>query len=202
MGMNDLFNEKKQSPAGGPACWKGKKIGNPKTKMKGGKRVNNCIDAGTNEEAELDEAAVCPQCGDPNCTCEPGTCDCEPIEESALELSELRQLAGLGESYATAPYGDQEDTMVNYSKTKRMGDASVTVSANAKSMEELHQVLALAGLDPNAADKYAEPEEPCGCDDAEPEAEQPGPSTLNYRYETDKEKLIDIIKQRLQQKLS
>jgi len=39
--------EEKQSPAGGPACWDGKKIGNPKTKMKGGKRVNNCVDAGT-----------------------------------------------------------------------------------------------------------------------------------------------------------
>ena len=26
-----------------PKCWDGKKIGNPKTKMKGGKRVNNCI---------------------------------------------------------------------------------------------------------------------------------------------------------------
>jgi len=35
----------KESPAGGPACWDGKKIGSPKTKMKGGKRVNNCIDA-------------------------------------------------------------------------------------------------------------------------------------------------------------
>ena len=37
--------EEKESPAGGPACWKGKKIGNPKTKMKGGKRVNNCVPA-------------------------------------------------------------------------------------------------------------------------------------------------------------
>lgn len=35
--------EEKESPAGGPPCWKGKKIGNPKTKMKGGKRVNNCV---------------------------------------------------------------------------------------------------------------------------------------------------------------
>ena len=26
-----------------PKCWKGKKIGNPKTKMKGGVRVNNCV---------------------------------------------------------------------------------------------------------------------------------------------------------------
>jgi len=50
MGLNDSIEEGKkkggkQSPAGGPACWPGKKIGNPKTKMKGGKRVNNCIDA-------------------------------------------------------------------------------------------------------------------------------------------------------------
>ena len=35
----------KESPAGGPACWDGKKIGSPKTKMKGGKRVNNCVPA-------------------------------------------------------------------------------------------------------------------------------------------------------------
>ena len=26
-----------------PKCWTGKKIGNPKTKMKGGVRVNNCV---------------------------------------------------------------------------------------------------------------------------------------------------------------
>ena len=39
-------NEKKKSPAGGPPCWDGKKIHPTKpTKMKGGKRVNNCIDA-------------------------------------------------------------------------------------------------------------------------------------------------------------
>jgi len=28
-----------------PSCWKNKKIGNPKTKMKGGVRVNNCVPA-------------------------------------------------------------------------------------------------------------------------------------------------------------
>ena len=48
----DLMSEKKSSPAGGPACWDGKKIGNPKTKMKGGKRVNNCVP----EELELEAA--------------------------------------------------------------------------------------------------------------------------------------------------
>ena len=52
LGPDDLLGEKKSSPAGGPACWKGKKIGKPKTKMKGGKRVNNCVPEGTEEELE------------------------------------------------------------------------------------------------------------------------------------------------------
>lgn len=33
-----------------PKCWKGKKIGNPKTKIKGGVRVNNCVPAESVEE--------------------------------------------------------------------------------------------------------------------------------------------------------
>lgn len=39
----DQFDEAKQRLD--PKCWKGKKIGNPKTKMKGGVRVNNCVPA-------------------------------------------------------------------------------------------------------------------------------------------------------------
>jgi hypothetical protein len=35
-----------------PKCWTGKKIGNPKTKMKGGVRVNNCVPAESIEEAQ------------------------------------------------------------------------------------------------------------------------------------------------------
>ena len=37
--------EEKESPAGGPGCWDGYKIGNPKTKISPttGKRVNNCV---------------------------------------------------------------------------------------------------------------------------------------------------------------
>lgn len=42
--------EEKKSPAGGPACWDGKKIHPTKpTKMKDGKRVNNCIDADSSD---------------------------------------------------------------------------------------------------------------------------------------------------------
>lgn len=34
-----------------PSCWTGKKIGNPKTKVKGGVRVNNCVPAESIDEA-------------------------------------------------------------------------------------------------------------------------------------------------------
>ena len=43
MNLNDLFNEEKVRLD--PKCWTGKKIGNPKTKVKGGVRVNNCVPA-------------------------------------------------------------------------------------------------------------------------------------------------------------
>ena len=52
-----LVNEKKKSPAGGPACWTGKKIGSPATKMKGGKRVNNCVKVNENEFTYDDDDA-------------------------------------------------------------------------------------------------------------------------------------------------
>ena len=44
--VNKRVNKKvkeEESPAGGPACWSTKKLGSPKTKMKGGKQVNNCV---------------------------------------------------------------------------------------------------------------------------------------------------------------
>ena len=43
MNLNDIRTEEKVRLD--PKCWKGKKIGNPKTKMKGGVRVNNCVPA-------------------------------------------------------------------------------------------------------------------------------------------------------------
>ena len=43
MKINDFFYEEKTRLD--PACWTGKKIGTPKTKVKGGIRVNNCVPA-------------------------------------------------------------------------------------------------------------------------------------------------------------
>ena len=41
-----------------PACWDNKKIGNPKTKMKGGVRVNNCVPAESIAEGEDIDAKI------------------------------------------------------------------------------------------------------------------------------------------------
>ena len=41
-----------------PKCWKGKKIGNPKTKVKGGVRVNNCVPAESRMNSAIARAAL------------------------------------------------------------------------------------------------------------------------------------------------
>ena len=44
MKINEIiFEAKATSQRLDPKCWKGKKIGIPKTKVKGGVRVNNCV---------------------------------------------------------------------------------------------------------------------------------------------------------------
>jgi adenylate kinase family enzyme len=53
MNLNDLFNEEKVRLD--PKCWTGKKIGNPKTKVKGGVRVNNCVPKESVAEGSLEE---------------------------------------------------------------------------------------------------------------------------------------------------
>jgi hypothetical protein len=62
MNLNDLFNEEKVRLD--PKCWTGKKIGNPKTKVKGGVRVNNCVPAeSVAEEYELAGVGVAYELG-------------------------------------------------------------------------------------------------------------------------------------------
>ena len=68
----------------------------------------------------------------------------DAINES---IAELRKLAGLNEGLGYAMPSESEDSeRVTYSKTKKKGDAQVTISANADSMGELHDVLKLAGI--------------------------------------------------------
>ena len=76
--------------------------------------------------------------------------------------------------YTSSPYGmqgadDQDDKeTVTYNRTKKQGDATVTVSANADSMDELHQILKLAGIDAHGLEGSKGPEEPEAHDHEEP----------------------------------
>ena len=71
-----------------PKCWTGKKIGNPKTKMKGGVRVNNCVPAESVEEAV------------------------NPAQQAAIAIAKKKK-AGVEES---APPGAKAERMVKHIK--------------------------------------------------------------------------------------
>ena len=71
-----------------PKCWTGKKIGNPKTKMKGGVRVNNCVPAESVEEAA------------------------NPAQQAAIAIAKKKK-AGVEES---APPGAKAERMVKHIK--------------------------------------------------------------------------------------
>ena len=66
----------------------------------------------------------------------------ESMEEDEVEVDELAMPCGA----EVETDQEEERENVSYSKTKTKGDASVTVSANASSMQELHDVLRLAGI--------------------------------------------------------
>ena len=103
---------------------------------------------------------------------------------------------------------DEERENVTYSKTKSKGDASVTISANAKSMQELHDVLKLAGITlPKNDDQPEEPEahdhehdhkhdheDGEKCDACAGEIDDPA-------YTTNKQAIIDRLRDTLKAKL-
>ncbi len=118
-------------------------------------------------------------------------------------------MPGMGDAYGI-PDQEEERESVNYSKTKSKGDASVTISANAKSMQELHDVLKLAGI---TLPKQEEPEAEVSGDEEpetavimkpgseeEPEAPCCG-SDEDPSYTTDKQTIIDRLRDTLKAKL-
>lgn len=118
-----------------------------------------------------------------------------------------KKLLNLMEGAFVMPSQEEESENVTYSKTKSKGDASVTISANAKSMQELHDVLKLAGITLPQDKEVDEPEmevepneEPCdACSDDEPKT----PSILKMPgYSTDKSVIINALKDKLAKKLS
>lgn len=148
----------------------------------------------------------------------------------AEQMEELKKLAGLQEGLGYADPGE-EDERVTYSKTKKQGDASVTVSANASSMDELQDILKLAGMEPqtnvvpgDANDEdpeeeellmpvqshdHEEPEMDDCCDDEEchddcdDEEGQDRPKMIVLKkHDMDKSSLFNSLKAKLQDKLS
>ena len=128
-------------------------------------------------------------------------------------LEEIIKLAGLTESLGYAEPGEDSER-VTYSKTKKQGDSSVTISANADSMKELHDVLRLAGIDfEDDGDKDPSPDhkdhddkegnEPEASHDAdEPEGKMMVISPQDAQYSTDKEVLVNYLKDKLKKSIS
>ena len=133
----------------------------------------------------------------------------------------------VNENFAYGMPGQEEDKeTVTYSKTKKQGDSTVTISANADSMKELHDILKLAGITLPKDKNGEEPEEEvivqkdepcpdcgevdCACDGGCDHNDEPNnaPSVLvkpnfdNPSYTTDKETLIGMLKDKLKKSLS
>jgi hypothetical protein len=108
----------------------------------------------------------------------------------------------MAESMAYGQSPTQSDTSVSYSETKRDGDASVTISANANSMSDLHRVLKLAGINPDIADKYtvvepeADADQGCGCTD-QPEPEVSDITATGISKQTIIDRLRDTLKAKM-----
>ena len=88
-----------------PKCWTGKKIGNPKTKMKGGVRVNNCVPAESVEE------------------------DANPAQQAAIAIAKKKK-AGVDEA---APPGAKAERMVKhikkgYAKDGKLSDKEKSIA--------------------------------------------------------------------------
>lgn len=104
-------------------------------------------------------------------------------------MNDSKELRSIMEAfYNAAPYGNPEsdnssEERVTYSKTKKQGDASVTVSANADSMDELHQILKLAGIDFDSKGEHdhdSDEESPCDQGD-EAEGGEEGPVMIRVK---------------------
>ena len=108
--------------------------------------------------------------------------------------------------------GPQDNTTVSFNQSKTIGDATLNISASAKDMEELHRILKLAGVNYNSDGAPQEPsmqdvavalephapeapaEEPCGCQDNE--------MPTDVKYNTDKQTLINVLRDKLQKRLA
>ena len=132
-----------------------------------------------------------------------------PISRGPFDLRSRNMGLDEGLGYAM-PSEDEESERVSYSKTKKQGDASVTVSANADSMDELHDILRLAGIDfEKSGEVDHTPDHKDHDDHEEPKMEPKDDmdkvmviSPADASMSTDKEVLTNYLKDKLKKSLS
>jgi hypothetical protein len=132
----------------------------------------------------------------------------QPSTKSARIVSEEQSMDegyyAPGPEIMPGAAGPQETTTVSFNQSKQMGDATLNINATAKDMDELHRILKLAGVeydpegdeqepDMQVVDAEAPAEEPCGCDDEMP---------ADVKYSTDKQTLINVLRDKLQKRLA
>ena len=138
-------------------------------------------------EHEVDEAAMCEQCGQSPCQCESVSegqcskcgadpCVCEGMSEGfRRELADIRRLAECGEMWAPVPAQAQATSGMNVTTNvdSKSGTKTVTVSADGAGAEELMRVLQMAGIAvaPMMSDMHQGMEEEV--------TNQPAPQTLD-----------------------
>jgi len=137
------------------------------------------------------------------------------LKKSIMGQESIQQDIEEGLGYAM-PGQEEDSETVTYSKTKKQGDSSVTVSANADSMDELHDILRLAGIDfeksgdvdPTPDHKELDDEEPCSQDDDfdgndhEDKDDVMVISPADASMSTDKEVLTNFLKDKLKKSIS
>ena len=114
-----------------PKCWTGKKIGNPKTKVKGGVRVNNCVPAESVAEdynAEYDDEA--------------GMAD-NNLETLARAVEGIDDVISVGDNL---PEWCQEKIAVAKSMLVAVWDYMKSEESGTETSDELSRVLELSGM--------------------------------------------------------
>ena len=156
MNLNDLFTEEKVRLD--PKCWTGKKIGNPKTKMKGGTRVNNCVPA--ESVNEMDKSQTPPgrdgsndsDAGKKEYTAKATTAKKVAKDAEKILNKELNKKQGVAEEYELAGVGvAYELGRRAYKERKTARDNPYSATRDARKYDEWAKGLERGKHDANDA---------------------------------------------------
>ncbi len=131
----EVVNEEKQKGLDGKACWKGyKRMG---TKMKGGKRVDNCVKVG--EDSDVDESGLQYYTGKKKY----GKDGMAALAQAGRDGASEEELGRIKDKFKKEDHGPENpDAPVNYGEYDREGDMAKddlrTIDSAAK---ELYSIL-------------------------------------------------------------